>query len=194
MPEIKGQPKAPNIDPDLEPLRRAMKDQAAVIVNVEREDEILECVAAFEQAGIQPVLYGAADAWKVADKIRGRVSGILLTQRVIWVEPKTGAQKRNRYAELAAAGIPVAFHSAAEEGAVELPLMAAYAVSQGMSPEAALRALTYDAARMLAIDERVGRIQPGLDADIVLFDRSPIEAGLAGASVVRVWINGREVR
>ena len=133
------------------------------------------------------------DAWKVADKIRGRVSGILLTQRVMWVEPKTGAQKRNRYAELAAAGIPVAFHSAAEEGAAELPLMAAYAVSQGMSPEAALRALTFDAARMLTIDERVGRIQPGLDADIVLFDRSPIEAGLAGASVVRVWINGREV-
>jgi imidazolonepropionase-like amidohydrolase len=189
--EVKGEPKAPNLDPDLEPLRRAFDGKGAVIVGVEREDEIVECVAAFDGVGIKPILLGATDAWKVIDKIRGKVAGVLLSQRVTWTEPKTGVQKRNRYAELAEAGIPVAFHSDAEEGAADLPLMAAYAVSEGMSAEGALRALTYDAARMYAIDARVGGIAPGMDADLVLLDGSPLDAS---TSVTRVWVDGKEVR
>lgn len=189
--EIKGEPKAPGLDPELEPLRRAMREEAAVIVEVNREDEIKECVDAFEEAGIQPVLYGAEEAWKVADEIQGRVAGILPAHDVVRVTPETGARKRNRYAELVAAGIPVAFHSAAEEGAVDLPLMATYAVSQGLGAEAALRALTSDAARMLAIHDRVGLLAPGMDADILVLDGSPLAPS---SSVQRVWVLGQEVR
>ena len=189
--EIKGEPKSPGVDPDLEPLRRAMYGEGAVIVGVDREDEIKACVEAFDDANIKPVLLGANDAYKVIDQIRGKVAGVLLNQKIVDVDPKTGAQKRNRYAELANAGIPVAFHSSAEEGAVDLPLMAEYAVSQGMSPQGALRALTIDAAHMFAIDDRVGTIAVGRDADVLLLDGSPLEAS---TSVTRVWVNGKEVR
>ncbi len=85
----------------------------------------------------------------------------------------------------------MAFASYAEVGALELPGMAIYAVSQGMSPTGALRALTSDAAAMLSIDDRVGRLAPALDGDVLLLDGPP----LAGAtSVQRVWVSGREVR
>ncbi|MBL8858132.1 MAG: amidohydrolase family protein [Planctomycetes bacterium] len=190
-PEVKGEPKAPGIDPDLEPLRRAMMGKAGVVVGVSREDELVDCVDAFAAVGIKPILYGAEDAWKVADKLRGRVAGVLLTPQVTVTEAKTGVQKRNRYAELGGYGIPVAFHSDAEEGAADLPLIAAYAVSQGMSPEAALIALTSDAARMLAIHDRVGLLRPGMDADVVLYDRSPLDVS---ATVLKVFVNGKEVR
>ncbi len=190
-PEVKGEPKAPGIDAELEPFRQAKKGRSAIVVGVDREDEILACVDAFEKAGIKPILLGAEDAWKVADKIRGRVAGVLLSQRVVWTEPKMGAEKRNRYAELESNGIPVAFHSDAEEGAADLPLIAAYAVSQGMSPSSAFYALTAGAAHMLAIDKRVGKLAPGLDADVVLYDRSPLDVS---ATVLRVWVNGKEVR
>jgi imidazolonepropionase-like amidohydrolase len=189
--EIPGQPRSPGIDPELEPLRQAMRGQGAVVVGVDREDEILACVSAFEGVGIQPILLGAKDAWKVADKIRGRVSGVLLDQQVVATDPKTGSRRRNRYAEIAAAGIPIAFHSDAEEGAVDLPTIAAYAVSQGMSPEAALRGLTADAARMYRLTTRIGRLAPGLDADVVLLDGSPLDLS---TRVVRVWVAGEEVR
>jgi len=189
--EIKGEPKAPGVDPELEPFRRAMDGEAAIVVEVGREDEILECVEAFEKAGIKPVLYGAEEAWKVADQIRDRVAGIIPTHDVVRAAPEMGARRRNRYAELADAGIPIAFHSAAEEGAADLPLMALYAVSQGLSPEVALRALTSDAARMMAIHDRVGFLQAGLDADVVLLDGSPLSAA---SSVLRVWVAGKEVR
>ena len=189
--EIKGQSRAPSADPELEPLRHAMKGQGAVVVGVDREDEILDCVAACEKAGIRPILLGAKDAWKVVEKIRGRVAGVLLGEQITWIEPKTGAQKRNRYAEMAEAQIPIAFHSGAEDGASDLPAMAAYAVSQGMSAEAALRALTSDAARMFAIEHRVGLLAPGLDADVALLDGSPLDVS---TRVVRVWVGGEEVR
>jgi hypothetical protein len=189
--EIKGQPTSPGIDPELEPLRQAIKGKGAVVVGVDREDEILACVDAFEDAGIKPILLGARDAWKIAEKIRGRVAGVLLDQEIVATDPKTGARRRNRYAEMASAGIPIAFHSDAEEGAVDLPTIAAYAVSQGMGAEAALRALTSDAARMYAMEERVGRLAPGCDGDVALLDGSPLEVS---TRVVRVWAGGEEVR
>ncbi|MCA8980686.1 MAG: amidohydrolase family protein, partial [Planctomycetes bacterium] len=187
----KGMPKDPGYKAELEPIKRAMEGTAAIVVNVERSDEILDCVAACEKFGIEPILYGAGDAWKVADQLRGRVAGVLLDHRVIATDSEGGFRERNRYAELANQGIPVAFHSSAEEGAAELPLMAAYAVSKGMSPEGALRALTSDAARMLRIDDRVGSLAAGRDADVLLLDSDPT---IAGARVVRVWVAGREVR
>ncbi|MDP6989031.1 MAG: amidohydrolase family protein [Planctomycetota bacterium] len=187
----KGKPKSPGVNPDLEPLRRAMEGSGAVAVIVHRQDEILACVDAFEAVGIRPVLRGATDAWKVAERLRGRVAGVLLDHRVVVVDAAEGYRaRRNRYAELAAAGVPVAFHSAAEEGAAELPMVAAYAVSQGMSPSGALRALTVDAAAMMDIDDRVGRLAAGLDADVLLLDGSPLELD---TSIERVWVAGREI-
>jgi imidazolonepropionase-like amidohydrolase len=191
-PEIKGEPKSPGIDEKLEPLRQAMAGRAVIIVDVDREDEILEAVDAFAGAGIKPVLLGADRAWKVLDKLTGRVSGVLLTPRIVATDPKTGlAGMRNRYADLAAAGIRVAFHSEAEEGASELPLMASYAISQGMSPEGALRALTADSADLLNISDRVGRLAIGLDGDVLLLDGPPLEPS---TSVLRAWVGGEEVR
>ena len=189
--EPKGAPKAPGVDPELELLRRAMLGEAAVLVAVQREDEILACVDAFEACGIQPVLVGAGDAWKVLDRLQGRVAGVLLSQRIQYVDPTQGLEPVNRYEQLAAAGIPVAFHSLAEEGAADLPLMAAYAVAQGMSPAAALRALTADAARILSIDDKVGLLQPGMDADVLLLDGAPLEPA---TSVLRAFVAGKEIR
>jgi imidazolonepropionase-like amidohydrolase len=60
-----------------------------------------------------------------------------------------------------------------------------------MSPEGALHALTLGAARMFHIDDRVGSLRAGLDADVLLLKSARIDS-LVG--VERVWVNGREVR
>ncbi|MFT7484380.1 MAG: imidazolonepropionase-like amidohydrolase [Candidatus Paceibacteria bacterium] len=187
----KGAPKIPRMDPDLEPIRAALEGRGTFVVSVERSDEIVACVDAFAGYRVKPVLRGADDAWKVADKIVGRVRGVLLDHRVIYSDARMGLGQRNRYAELMNAGIDVAFHSGVEEGAAELPLLAAYAVSQGMSPTGAIEALTSGAARMMSIDDRVGTLRAGMDADVLLLDGSPLEAE---TQVQRVWVNGREVR
>lgn len=188
----KGKPRSPGVDGKLEPFRRAMRGDAAIVVGVDREDEILACVAAFEQVGIKPVLQGAEDAWRVADQLRGRVAGVLLSHSLLMIESGKGLNDlRNRYADLAARGIPLAFQSLAEEGAAELPMLAAYAVSLGFSADVALRALTSDAATMMGIHARVGRIAAGLDGDVVVLDGAPLEPA---TSVLKTFVNGEEVR
>ena len=187
-PAPKGMPKAPREDPKLEPVRAALEGRVQVVVNVDREDEILDCVATFAAEGIHPVLFGATGAHLVAGDIAGRVAGVLLPHTIR--ASSTGTDVVNPYARLQDAGIPVAFHSAAEEGAIDLPMMAMYAIANGMSATGALRALTADAADMLSIEERVGRLQAGADGDVLLLDGPPLAPG---TSVVRVWVNGLEV-
>lgn len=188
--EPKGKPKEPKRDAKLEPLRRAMDGQAAVVVEVSRALDIVACVQAFAEVGIEPILYGAGEAHLVLDEIVGQVAGVLLSPIVVASEPKRGTDYRTPYSELQNAGIRVAFLSEAEEGAIDLPLRAAFAIANGMSPEGALRALTADAADMMAMDERVGRLARGLDADVLLLDGPPLDPG---TSVLRTWVNGEEV-
>ncbi len=183
-------PKKPSIDPDLEPIRRAMAGEAAILVRVSRDDQIVACVDAFAMYGIKPVLFDSRDVHMVADQIAGRVAGVLVPANRAIVTEKNGFQ-RNRMVEVSAAGIPVAFLSRSEEGAAELGVMAARAVAQGLAPNAALKGLTSDAAKMLCIDDRVGTLEAGMDADILVLDGSPLEIS---SSVERVFVNGKEIR
>ncbi len=186
----KGMPRAPKLDGKLEPFRRAMVGKGTIVVSVDREDEILACVDAFEAAGIRPVLYDASDLHFVADQVADRIAGVLLDYRVMIHDREEGLSFINRYARIANAGIPIAFHSLSEEGAAELPTHAAYAVANGLSASGALRGLTSDVAKMFGMDDRVGLLEVGKDADVILFDGPPLDPG---SSVVHTWVNGEEI-
>ena len=68
-----------------------------------------------------------------------------------------------------------------------LPLCAGLAVKEGMEEWGALRALTIDAARICRVENRVGSLKKGKDADLVIYDGSPLE--IAGTAVMTM-ING----
>ena len=70
-----------------------------------------------------------------------------------------------------------------------LPLTAAYAVRYGLDPFDALKALTINPARMLKLDSRMGSIERGRDADLVLFTGDPF----AMTSRVKIVIIGGAV-
>jgi imidazolonepropionase-like amidohydrolase len=79
---------------------------------------------------------------------------------------------------LARRGIPITFQSGFEDYVPRTHVVrfeAAVACAWGLGFDAALRALTLDAARRLRVDERVGSLEPGKDADLVLFDGDPFE-------------------
>jgi imidazolonepropionase-like amidohydrolase len=64
------------------------------------------------------------------------------------------------------------------------------AVSNGLGSEQALAGVTWQAAEMLGIDHRVGRLAAGLDADVVVLDGPPFNVS---TKVMSVWVNGAEV-
>ena len=65
-----------------------------------------------------------------------------------------------------------------------LPLCAGLAAKEGLGRDAALRAITIDAAIIAGISERVGSIVPGKDADLVLYDGDPLE--ISGTAVCTI--------
>jgi len=71
-----------------------------------------------------------------------------------------------------------------------LPLCAGLAVQAGMEPFAALQAITINPARHAGIEDRVGSLEPGKDADIVVTDGCPFEVS---TKVVHVFIDGKEI-
>ena len=71
-----------------------------------------------------------------------------------------------------------------------LPLCAGLAVKAGLDPFAALQAITINPARHVGAADRVGSLEVGKDADIVLTDGSPFEVA---TNVLRVFIDGKEI-
>ena len=148
--EVKGKPKSPGIDAKLEPLRPRMRGEKAVVVEVDREDEILECVEAFEDAGIKPVLFGAQDAWRVADEIRGRVAGVLLGQvRCAGIRARGSRAGRTATPSSPAPGSRSRSTATPRRAPASSGCSRPTASPRACAPTVALRALTSDAAAML---------------------------------------------
>ena len=89
------------------------------------------------------------------------------------------------------AGVPVALTTDHPVSRIQyLPLCAGLAVKEGMEEWGALRAITIDAARICRVDGRLGSLSVGKDADIAIWDGSPLELS---SSVRRTIINGAVV-
>ena len=67
---------------------------------------------------------------------------------------------------------------------------AAACIAHGLEPDVALRAITLGAAEFLGVDGRVGSLEEGKDATVLLVDGDPFELG---SVYERGWIQGREV-
>ncbi|HNC94694.1 MAG TPA: amidohydrolase family protein, partial [Myxococcota bacterium] len=87
-------------------------------------------------------------------------------------------------------GGPVALHSDSPDVVQRMYLEAAKMVRYGMSEADALEAITLDPARLLGIDDRVGSLKVGKDADMVLFRRHPLDVYTL---VEHSWIDGKTV-
>jgi imidazolonepropionase-like amidohydrolase len=92
---------------------------------------------------------------------------------------------------LADAAVPIALCTGHPSRPVHLlALEASLAVRAGLDEEVALRAITLNAAAALGLDDRLGSIEPGKDADLVIFDGDPL---LPASQVTHTLIGGKVV-
>jgi imidazolonepropionase-like amidohydrolase len=92
---------------------------------------------------------------------------------------------------LARAGVPLAFSLGSSDIDPSVArFQAAMALAAGLEPAAAWKALSSDAARIAGVADRVGRIERGLDADLVLWSGEPLDLS---SKVEMVFIDGKRV-
>ncbi|WP_129644720.1 amidohydrolase family protein [Peristeroidobacter agariperforans] len=163
-----------------------------VIFNVNRAGDIVKTIAFARKYGIKPVIAGGAEAWVVADQLaEAKVPVIVDALNNL---PNTfdsiGARLDNA-ALLNKAGVKVTFSMFEDShNARKVRQLAGNAVAHGMPKEAAVTALTADAADIFGLGATRGRIAAGQVADVVLWSGDPLEVtSLAD----QVWIAGRPV-
>lgn len=180
-------PQPPGINWNLEPMRALYEGRAVAVVAADRRDEIEQALHAFSEAGLPMQLMYAGEALDMAETLRELEVGVV-------VAPAVTRRTDNRdfvpAADLQAAGLRVAFQSDASIGARFLPQVLAMATRYGLGAEQALAGLTSDAADMLGLSDRIGRVQPGLDGDLVVFNGPPFDLR---THVVTVFVDGQEV-
>ena len=91
---------------------------------------------------------------------------------------------------LARAGVTIAFATGESATSYELPLRAGLACAYGLSEDAALRALTIDAAKIFGVDDRLGSLSVGKMANVVVMDGDPLEISTHVRGLV---INGQSL-
>ena len=72
----------------------------------------------------------------------------------------------------------------------DLPLSAGIAVGFGLPEDAAIAALTSNTAKIFGIDDQVGSLEVGKRADVIVTDRSPLQAT---SNVIHMFINGKPI-
>jgi imidazolonepropionase-like amidohydrolase len=145
---------------------------------------------------VRAVIGGGAQAYHVAEELARRgipvIIGSTFEPTIDRDDPVTAAWRNA--AILHAAGVRIAFTTSfSPEGASELrnlPYAAAKAVAYGMPRDAAYRAVTLSAAEILGLGDRMGSLDPGKRADIIITSEDPLQIL---ATVERMWIGGEEV-
>jgi imidazolonepropionase-like amidohydrolase len=175
---------------DLEALQPVLKGQIPLAVQANRASDLLAAMRLADEFKLRLVLVGAAEGWMVAEQLaRGKVPVVLKALTDIPTFDSLGATLENA-ARLSRAGVVVALASFDTQNSRNLRQEAGNAIANGMDRDAALQAVTLAPARLWGVADRVGSIEVGKDADLVIWSGDPFE--LTGGAE-RVFIKGIEV-
>jgi N-acetylglucosamine-6-phosphate deacetylase len=181
----------PRRDLELETIAQILNGDRWIHCHSYRQDEILAFLRVLEDYGVTiGSLQHILEGYKVAEAMKAH--GAMASSFSDWwaykfevydAIPYNGALMHNM-------GIVVSFNSDDAELARHLNHEAAKAVKYGGVPkEEALKFVTLNPAKQLRIDDRVGSIEVGKDADFVLWSRSPLSTM---SRCEQTWIDGRK--
>jgi imidazolonepropionase-like amidohydrolase len=177
----------------LEALVPVTQQVVPLFVAADSEADIKDAVAFADRARIRMVIVGGAEAPLVASLLQQKnVAVVLGPVQDLPSRPDFHQADRYRAAmALADAGVKFAFTVGGDETfARTLPYQAAESIAWGLSRDAALRALTIDAAAILGVDREVGSLEPVKVANLFIAKGDPLEVR---TEVTEVIIAGRRV-
>ena len=182
---------------DLEALIPVVEGQLPLLLEANRVDEIDSALVLARDYNLKLMIVGGAEAWLTADRLaRAHVPVLTGAMSNIPSSFATLNQRQENAALLSRAGIRLAIVGTAGTdvtrfNARNLKYEAGNAVAYGMSHDEALRAVTLTPAELFGLSDRIGSLQPGRDANVVVWSADPFEFS---TRVEHVFIRGREVK
>lgn len=175
--------------PGQEVLVRALRRELPVRAHAARSDDILTACRLARQYGLRLVIEHGYEAHRVIEQLVATRAAVVLGPH--WRNCGNSEELHFDFAHtraLVEAGVLVAHmtdHPIVPVG--YLPIMAGLCVRAGLDEDTALTLITSNPAKILGIDDTVGRVAPGLTADLVLLSGPPLAVA---SRVVETWIDG----
>lgn len=161
----------------MECYRALFEGKIPLKAHVHRADDIFTAIRIAKEFGLGLTLDHCTEGHLIADEIAASgyptIVGPSLASRT---KDEVSLSDFKTPGILQKAGAPVALTTDHPVSRIQyLPLCAALAVKEGMDEWGALRSITIDAARICRVDHRLGSLKEGKDADIVIYEGSPLE-------------------
>jgi len=168
---------SPSYNMQWEALIPVLEGTLPLKMHVHRADDILTALRITKEFGITPTLDHCSDGHLITEYIKESGAAAIVGPTLGF---RTKMETRNKTFEtpsiLHEAGIPVAITT--DHPVIplrELRICAAYAARYGMGQENALKAITLYPAQIVGLDDRIGSLEKGKDADIVLWNGNPLD-------------------
>jgi len=172
-----GAPGSQKTDLGMEAMVPVMRGDEPVIFDVETAQQIRGVLALADSFGLKVILRGAHEAWQLADTLAARHIPVIVGPTTTGVAPDDPYDEI--YANpgvLAKAGVTIAFQTNDAHSSRDLPYNAALAEAYGLPADDALKALTINAAQIFGVADRLGSIEPGKEATLIVTDGDPLDA------------------
>jgi imidazolonepropionase-like amidohydrolase len=183
-------------------LAEALEDHALVLIPANNSIQLRRALQLVDRWNVKGAIYGGQMAYEVAPEIAAKKLHVLVNLK--WPEAEKDAdpddkpslrtlQFRDRApsspAALAKAGVKFAFYSGGITAPKDTLKAAKKSIDAGLAPDAALRALTLSAAEIFGVADRLGSIENGKIANLVLTDGDLFEEK---TKIKMVFVDGRK--
>ena len=167
-------------DPGMAVLANVLRGELTAVTTARSEQDLRTALRLADEFGYRTVLDEAQDAHYVIDELQDASVWVMVgapsAETVGGGGSRDGARPRySTLRKLAAADIPFVITTGTNSNALSLAQEAMFAVRYGLDPEEALAAITSRPAQLLGVDDRVGSLKPGLDADFVIWSKDPFD-------------------
>ncbi len=182
----------PDRDINLDPLVEVLERKRTVHFHCHRADDIMTAVRLSEEFGFELVLQHCTEGYLVAEELARH--GIFVSLTLVdspGGKPEVMGLLEENAAILTKAGVKVAVNT--DDSVTESRFFlrtGAIAVRGGLSEDVALKALTLHGAQMLHLEERIGSLDKGKDADFVVLSGQPFSVY---TQVLETYIEGEKV-
>jgi len=200
---VKREAARPVYDRALEAMQPALAGRVPVAFEADEFREILRSLGMAKEFKLDPVIAGGVEADQAIADLKAQKSRVLFSlnypvrSRMLAPdadEPLRALRQRANAprvpAALARAGIPFAFESGGLKDPKDFVRNAAKAVKAGLSPDAAIRAMTLDAATIAGVGDRLGSIEKGKIANLIVTEGDLFDDKM---TIRHVFVEGRLV-